>query len=598
MGTNPGCYLRRVARTGAAFAVIAAALAFANGAVAAQATPGSSLPGPTVGAAAAPSAPAGTPQTGLNLPFVTHLPGVVKDDTTNGPATAVVVDKFGQGSFTVAPGGQVCDVACTSVSLDEHPRTNLVVSATPAAGWEIRGWTGCTPAADNASCSMTTGVGSKVHVSFGQAGITFAAPLHILTSASVTGMQVSGDTFTFPANSELDGISAGDFIATVQGTGFLKKVVSVAPAGSVVNIVTSAASLTDVISSGTLTLGTALVKGGGTQTAATQEQLGGGIAVDLPINLQPGAGSTLTGDLKANGNILAEVNIAGGHIAQTHIGISLDFDGSLAANTGTINVPQIPAGEVSGGCFPVLVIPVCVNISLAAGVNVTSDGPLSIAASGTFTVDGDVYYDSVSGFKVAGGVTPSWTVTPPAGRPTASVALGLEPQVDLSVLGVVGPSLSIPITMNATMAPNMVPWIRASATLEGDASIHGGALFLPDTNLGPFKLFSESGEFYRSPTAALQVFPNGAGVVQGSAVSGVEPVNCGLDGLRCAAVYNAPAAGFGADSVTLTAQPAPGWRFFSWGGACQSSVSPTCTVTMTQNQTVTVLFVPLAPPQP
>ena len=550
-------------------------------------------------AASADNAPAGTPQTGLNLPFTTHLPSVVKDDASNGPATAVLVDKFGQGSFSVAPGGQVCDVACASVSIDAHPGTNLVVSATPAAGWEIRGWTGCTPAADNASCSVTTGVGTKLHVSFGQVGITFAAPLHILTSASVTGMQVAGDTFTFPANSELDGINAGDFIATVQGTGFLKKVVSVAPVGDTVNIVTTAASLTDVISSGTLTLGTALVKGGGgAQVASVSDQLGGGIAVDLPINLHPAAGSTLTGDLKADGNILAEVNIAGGQIAQTHIGISLNFDGSLDAKTGTVNVPPIPAGEVSGGCFPVLVVPVCVNISLAAGVNVTADGPLSIAASGTFAVDGDVYYDAVSGFKVAGGVTPSWTVTPPAGRPTASVALGLEPQIDLSVLGVVGPSLSIPITMNATTAPNAVPWIRASATLEGDASIHGGALFLPDKDLGPFKLFSESGEFYRSPTAALQVFPNGAGVVHGSVVSGVEPVNCGLDGLRCAAVYNAPAAGFGADSVTLTAQPAPGWRFFSWGGACQSSVSPTCTVTMTQNQTVTVLFVPLAPPQP
>ncbi|MGH2631763.1 MAG: InlB B-repeat-containing protein, partial [Tepidiformaceae bacterium] len=199
---------------------------------------------------------------------------------------------------------------------------------------------------------------------------------------------------------------------------------------------------------------------------------------------------------------------------------------------------------------------------------------------------------------VAGGVTPSWTITPPADRPTASVALGLEPHVDLSVLGVVGPSLSIPISMNATMAPNSVPWIRASATLEGDASIHGGALFLPDKDLGPFTLFSESGEFYRSPTAGLQVFHNGAGIVHGSVESGVEAINCGLDGLRCAAVYNAPVVGIGADSVTLSAQPAPGWRFFSWGGACASTVSATCTVSMDHKQTVTALFVPLAPPQP
>ncbi len=337
---------------------------------------------------------------------------------------------------------------------------------------------------------------------------------------------------------------------------------------------------------------------GSPQVAGSADQLGGGIDIDLPINLQPGAGSSLTGDLKANGSILAEVNIEGGQIAQTHLNISFNLAGSLSATTGTVSAPSIPAGEVSGGCFPILVVPVCVDISLAAGVNATSTTPLSVSASGTFAVNGDVYYDAVTGFKVAGTIVPSWTITPPPNRPTASIVLGLEPQIDISVLGVVGPSLSIPITMNATMVPNAVPWLRASATVEGDASIHGGALFLPDKDLGPFTVFSESGEFYRSPTAGLQVFPNGAGVVQGSVTSGVDAINCGLAGLRCAAVYNAPVAGLGADSVTLTAEPAPGWRFFSWGGACASSVSPTCTVTMTQNQTVTALFLPLAPPQP
>lgn len=578
MRSHPPRSLSRVAALCAALALLAVAISVASTTNAAgrQAV----QPGPS------------SPQTGLNLPFSTYLPGVVKDDTSNGPATAVVVDKFGQGAFTVTPGGQVCDTTCTSLSLDFHPGTALVVAATPATGWEIRGWTGCTPAADNASCSITTGVGTRIHVSFGQKGITFAAPLHFLTAASVTGMQVSGDTFTFPANSELNGINPGDFIASTQGTGFLKKVVSVTPHDNVVDIVTSGASLTDIISSGTLTLGTALVKGSGASQSIP------GINFDLPINLQPGGGSTLTGDLNANGNLIAEINISGGQIAQTHLGISLNFMGSLTANTGSISVPQIPAGEVSGGCFPVLVVPVCVNVTLAAGVNVTSSGPLVISASGTFTVNGDVYYDAVSGFKAVGAVVPSWTISPPQQFPTASIALGLDPHVDLSVLGVVGPSLDIPISMNATMDPNTVPWIRANATLQGNASIHGGALFLPDTNLGPFTLFSESGEFYRSPTAGLRVFTNGAGTVSSALVAGVQPIDCGLSGLRCAAVYNAPLAGIGADTVALTAVPAPGWTFASWGGECAGQQSPSCTVTMTESKTVSALFAPVGPQHP
>ncbi|MGH2633248.1 MAG: hypothetical protein ACRDG3_07545, partial [Tepidiformaceae bacterium] len=88
-------YWRRLARAGVALFAVAVAVAMSN--VAAIADGGPAQPLLAAAPAAAPAA--ATPQTGLNLPFVSYLPNLVKDDTSNGPATAVTVDKFGQGTF-------------------------------------------------------------------------------------------------------------------------------------------------------------------------------------------------------------------------------------------------------------------------------------------------------------------------------------------------------------------------------------------------------------------------------------------------------------------------------------------------------------------
>ncbi len=77
----------------------------------------------------------------------------------------------------------------------------------------------------------------------------------------------------------------------------------------------------------------------------------------------------------------------------------------------------------------------------------------------------------------------------------------------------------------------------------------------------------------------LTVTPTGSGTVT-SAPAGID---CGA---TCGASF-----GHGA-TVMLTATPAIGQRFVSWGGACSGSM-PTCSVSMTTDRSVTAMFAPL-----
>jgi len=81
---------------------------------------------------------------------------------------------------------------------------------------------------------------------------------------------------------------------------------------------------------------------------------------------------------------------------------------------------------------------------------------------------------------------------------------------------------------------------------------------------------------------ALQVAING----QGTVVSTPSGIDCGN---ACAASFDSGTA------VTLTPQPAPGFRFDGWGGACTGPSS--CLVTLTADAHVFATFVAVAPQQ-
>jgi hypothetical protein len=78
-------------------------------------------------------------------------------------------------------------------------------------------------------------------------------------------------------------------------------------------------------------------------------------------------------------------------------------------------------------------------------------------------------------------------------------------------------------------------------------------------------------------TFPLSVSVTGSGTVSGGGLA------CGAGGTACSANLSA------GTSVTLTAEPAPGQSFQSWGGACSGS-SRTCSLTMSAARSATATF--------
>lgn len=76
---------------------------------------------------------------------------------------------------------------------------------------------------------------------------------------------------------------------------------------------------------------------------------------------------------------------------------------------------------------------------------------------------------------------------------------------------------------------------------------------------------------------------------QGTVTSNPSGINCSDTGGSCEAQYS------NGTTVTLTATPAQGYKFSSWGGYCSGS-STTCQLVMNANKIVTATFSPLTEP--
>ncbi len=84
-----------------------------------------------------------------------------------------------------------------------------------------------------------------------------------------------------------------------------------------------------------------------------------------------------------------------------------------------------------------------------------------------------------------------------------------------------------------------------------------------------------------TPIFTLSIGRGGSGTVTGNPAGVLfTQINCGKD---CSAKFT------DGTTVTLTATPAAGLKFVSWGGACQGTV-PTCDVTITKNTSVQANF--------
>jgi len=127
------------------------------------------------------------------------------------------------------------------------------------------------------------------------------------------------------------------------------------------------------------------------------------------------------------------------------------------------------------------------------------------------------------------------------------------------------------VTLTATAGAGSVFSGWSGGGCSGSASTCTVTMDADETVTGTFSSSTPS-----SSTHTLKVVPTGSGTVTSSPTG----ISCGA---VCAFAFTA------GNSVTLTAQASLGSQFAGWGGACSGS-APTCTVTMSADQTVTALF--------
>ena len=192
----------------------------------------------------------------------------------------------------------------------------------------------------------------------------------------------------------------------------------------------------------------------------------------------------------------------------------------------------------------------------------TPEGGLVQASDGNFygttlqgggaTNDGTVFSLSASNYTLTISVSGSGTVT------------SIDGVVNCSSVCSYLYSANAPITLNATQASgwNFSGW-------SGVCSGTGSCSFTMTQNMSATATFTQQ-------TFPLTVSTSGSGTV----TSTDHVINCPG---TCANSYSAGVL------VTLNATPVPGWSFTGWGEDC-SGTGSSCTVTMSQAQSVTAAF--------
>lgn len=261
-------------------------------------------------------------------------------------------------------------------------------------------------------------------------------------------------------------------------------------------------------------------------------------------------------------------------------GAAQTFTLSLSKNgTGAGSVSSTPAGINCG--------PTCnANFVSGANVNLSATPAAGSAFGGWGGACSGTGACSVT-MNAAQSVTATFNATPP---PPQVGSLSLEvsglPSGSSATLGIAGPGgFNTTRTITTGTGQNLSDVTVGAYTVTAPNVTVGSTTYAPNAasqtanvSFGGNTTVSVVYAASATPTFALSVTKAGTGT--GAVSSNPAGINCGS---ACSANFNQNAG------VTLTAAPAPGSSFVSWGGAC-SGTNTSCTLTINAAKTVTATF--------
>ena len=506
----------------------------------------------------------------------------------NGPPYTMTISPRPTGG-TVTGAGLNCGTGGSLCAVTMPASMGLGMLATPASGYTFTGWTGdCTGTnptltiqlAGPRTCGATfTPVGGTTYqlnvspaptggtvsgggITCGTGGAACQVTFGTSTSVTLTATPASGYTFT-----NWGGSCAGTSASTTVQVDGVKTCSAAFTAAPTYQLNVSPVPAGGTVSGGGITCGT-----GGSTCQATY-----GNSTSVTLTATPASGYTFTS--------------WGGACTGTNVSTTVQVDGtrtcSATFTSGPVNgppytmtiSPKPTGGTVTGaglncgvgGSLCAVTMPASMGLGMlatpASGYTFTGWTGDCAGTIPTLTIQLAGPRTCGATFTPVGGTTYQLNVSPaPTGGTVSGGGItcgtgGAACQVTF------GTSTSVTLTATPASGYTFTNWGGSCAGTSASTTVQVDGVK------------TCSAAFTAAPTYQLNVSP----VPAGGTVSG-GGITCGTGGSTCQATYG------NSTSVTLTATPASGYTFTSWGGACTgTNVSTTVQVDGTRTCSATFM---------
>ncbi len=511
--------------------------------------------------------PGGTACSGTGI-CATTITGPTKITATFALYQSLEVVKSGNGNGTVTsdPTGISCGDDCSETYL---PGTSVALSATAGGDSIFKGWSGggCS---DANPCSVVVNGATMVTADFelrkyiltvtkagAGAGTVISTPAGIDCDPTCTGTYDAGTVVTLTASP-----AAGSLFAGWSGGGCTGPDTCMVTMNASTSVTALFAPILHTLTvaktgsgAGTVTSSPAGIACGGDCT----EDFAQGATVTLTAT--PNTGSTFTGwsGGGCSGPGTCTVMMAAATTVTAAFAPVQYTLTAVKAGTGAGTVTSSPAGINCGSdCSEPYVVGTGVTLTAAPSTGSTFTGWSGGGCIGTGTC--------MVTMDAAKTVTATFTLK----KYTLTVNKTGTGTVTSTPTGI-----NCGTTCSKDYDHGTMVALTATPATGWSFSSWGGACSGTTCNLTMDAAKSVTATFTLN-TYTLSVNKTGSGTVTSSPTG----INCGSD---CSEVYDHGTA------VTLTATPAAGWTFSSWGGACSGS-TPTCSATMDAAKSVTATF--------
>ena len=422
------------------------------------------------------------------LALLRHVAGLPRGATggacpeLNTAGYELTVEKFAKGTVTLSPKRSECGLDCTSIHAPFVPGTEVVLTATPAEGYELFGWEGC-DSDIGPTCSVTLGSDKFVLVTFKTTELIVQDTTKVLDEATMQLLvRIEGDTYYFSSQAGVvAALEPGDVIVSHQ---FLRKVLSVSVGPEEIAVATEQARLADAISKGSVVLSTQdsslstwpqQIQSASSGCTWSQFKCEASFEEEVSENITVSGSASLDFDL----DIAADFDwgLLGPYVDSALVVAGLQGHGDL-----TVKIDQdfnwqketsIPLGS-TWISFTIGPVPVSIELEAELKIGVKGTAKVGTKASGRVDFNGALggRYDDNTGWDLINEWDADASYTLPELRGNADIRVYAKPVLNAKLYGIAGPQLGFGPHVRAHANLLEGPWWSLYFGLSADVNLN------------------------------------------------------------------------------------------------------------------------------